>query len=792
MKACLSVFLPLLFLSLHLGCKTPSSYFIQTDTSANVYVDESSAKIRKIAIVTFKAPTELIGRTVSDLFATEILRTGEYIVLERSQLAAILGETELALGGVVESLVMGAAKKMGAEGVIFGTVDEYSEIAIKGRTYPVVAISVRMVDCGSGRILWSASIADKASSKKVSMGEHGRTVVHKLTAGLYKEWMKLEKKRTRVRLADADPASVVMVSDQINIAGISDDGLRQVTISWRQAGPKIRSLRVQRSTSPEGPFEDVRIVKAAAGSFVDKGGELQDDSIYYYALTPLLADSMPAAPAVVVKGKTAPPPEPACGLKVSAPRSRALRLDWDAPDSKGISQYIVERKTGEGFVELARVAKRSIVDDNSRGLTLDDSSEYFYRIRTVNRVNSISRPSEVVSGVTLPPPSEIEGLRMKESLVRAISLEWNIAEEKDIKEYKIYRADTEDGSYQCIGKTKGRETVSYIDGGGEPGNLKDNSGYWYKVTAVNIVGAESELCPAVKCVTCPPLPAPEDFKAQENLARSVLISWSKLEDEKLGGYVIRRKGQADESFKIICRPGKNDVSYLDTGGAKAGGLGELQDNTFYEYQIAAHDTGGYYENWSDTVSARTRELPEEPQSVYASTNLARRVQIQWDDIENDDIIGYEVQFAIEKKGEFAGVNASGLLCTNSTIVHKDLDDGQELFYRVRSVDKAGLVSDWSELEKGAARAAPPAPSEVMISEDGRFLVWDMPDGAQAEIFRVWRKKLLSAELHAEIKGERQYELIDADNSGRVQLSVSAVDADGLEGPRSEYVRVTGD
>ena len=137
-------------------------------TDANVYVAPGQQAIKKVAIMPFKAPTELIGASVSDLFVTEMLKAGKYELVERSQMAKVLGEAELSLSGLSESKAAEAGNMMGADGVIVGTVDEYSAVAQSGKTYPVVGISVRLIDCKKGKIMWSVSLAERAGSKSVT------------------------------------------------------------------------------------------------------------------------------------------------------------------------------------------------------------------------------------------------------------------------------------------------------------------------------------------------------------------------------------------------------------------------------------------------------------------------------------------------------------------------------------------------------------------------------------------------------------------------------------------------
>lgn len=172
------------------GCASPDGgYFTETESRANVYVAPGTdAGVKKVALLPFKAPTELIGVSVSDLFVTELLRTSRYELVERSQMAQVLSESELALAGLSASKAIEVGAMLGADAVIIGTVDEYSATAARGHAFPVVGAAARLIDCKTGKILWSVDYAERARSKAVTLPQQARTVVHAMVAALYKKW----------------------------------------------------------------------------------------------------------------------------------------------------------------------------------------------------------------------------------------------------------------------------------------------------------------------------------------------------------------------------------------------------------------------------------------------------------------------------------------------------------------------------------------------------------------------------------------------------------------------------
>ncbi|MCX6996166.1 MAG: hypothetical protein NTV49_03560 [Kiritimatiellaeota bacterium] len=171
------------------GCATSGDpYFRDVQSRANVYVAPVPSAVHKVAVLPFKAPTELIGTSISDLFVTEMLRAGRYELVERSQMSKVLSESELALAGLSAAKAAAVGQMLGADGVVIGTVDEYVTVAQSGHPYPSVGITVRMIDCASGRVMWSADLALVADNKKVTLPMESRLVAHELTAGLYQKW----------------------------------------------------------------------------------------------------------------------------------------------------------------------------------------------------------------------------------------------------------------------------------------------------------------------------------------------------------------------------------------------------------------------------------------------------------------------------------------------------------------------------------------------------------------------------------------------------------------------------
>lgn len=154
------------------------------DAQPSISLTAECRNIKKVTVMPFRAASPIIGESVADMFVTEILRERLYQVVERSQIDKVLSESEVALAGLTTSQAAEMGSMLGAEAVIIGTVDEYSMVMSGNMHYAVVGISARMIDCKSGKVLWSMDLARRAGSTSITVSEHARIVVRAMTQAL--------------------------------------------------------------------------------------------------------------------------------------------------------------------------------------------------------------------------------------------------------------------------------------------------------------------------------------------------------------------------------------------------------------------------------------------------------------------------------------------------------------------------------------------------------------------------------------------------------------------------------
>lgn len=118
--------------------------------------------IKKVAVLPFNnlSDDRYAGERVRSALIVDLMSRGSFEVLEQGEVTKVLGVL-FREAGVEEGRAVPVDKdtlkligeKMGVQAVILGSVDEYSSGYGGGS---VVSVSIRMLDAGSGIILWQA------------------------------------------------------------------------------------------------------------------------------------------------------------------------------------------------------------------------------------------------------------------------------------------------------------------------------------------------------------------------------------------------------------------------------------------------------------------------------------------------------------------------------------------------------------------------------------------------------------------------------------------------------------
>ena len=579
---------------------------------------------------------------------------------------------------------------------------------------------------------------------------------------------------------------------------ITQDGLRDCTISWSKAPGRPYSYRIERSETPTGHFLAVKTVNDpnSALQYIDKSTPdlpLKDYTTYYYRLVAITPEGTESEPTMALATLTAPRPNPPTNMLAIAPSSRCVDLSWGPPQSRGIVQYAIERavdsETGCSYRLLTNVSTNYYCDGGTNNpLSLEDSTRYLYRVTAINSGGSDSLPSEPPAAViTLPCPEVVRGFQAKNDEVRCVPLSWAANAEPDIDHYDIYRATSSNGPFRRVAAVVGCTNTYHLDGGGDPGNLQDVATYFYKIRAVNNVQSASPDSPVIKATTRSVPLTVGAIGAAAKFPRSVPLVWAASEDDRVIGYEIWRATNDGEWDQIAKIKGRLTTNYWDRGGAgETNALGKLADNVKYSYRVIAYNTANARSEPSAIVSATTKKCPQPPMGLSATTHLPRAVNLTWQANGEADVLYYEVASSDMTEGfkTFRTVDVGEKL----RILEDNLIPGQTRYYRIKAWDKDGLDSDWSAIAEGKVKPLPAPPTHLQWQkkEEGFLISWQAPVGTDLAYYEVLNKQFFHWQV-VTTTAERAIFLCNDEVLKSSLLSVRAIDRDHQEGLISSQI-----
>jgi curli biogenesis system outer membrane secretion channel CsgG len=159
------------------------SIILITIVFGSVFAQDLTALKKRIAVVNFEDKAGYghnIGQGVSDMLVTKLVESGQYIVVERNELDAILKEQGLGQSGLVtQQSAAKVGQLLGVEMMVTGSISEFGEkkskvgggigsfggfnIGVATKTARV-AVDIRLVNTSTGEIIAAKSADGEDSS----------------------------------------------------------------------------------------------------------------------------------------------------------------------------------------------------------------------------------------------------------------------------------------------------------------------------------------------------------------------------------------------------------------------------------------------------------------------------------------------------------------------------------------------------------------------------------------------------------------------------------------------------
>ena len=156
-------------------------------------------------------------------------------------------------------------------------------------------------------------------------------------------------------------------------------------------------------------------------------------------------------------------------------------------------------------------------------------------------------------------------------------MSWTPVNEPEVKGYAVFRSPKGDGPFEKIALVEGRETGRFVDGVkrgffGIATPLNDETRYYYKVQAVNVVDVHSGDSPMDNAVT-KPVPEPVvGLQANQLEVKQVSLKWKAGEEEDIAKYEIFRGRDGQSVNTRVLEVPASSTQAVDKG---------LEDGTGY-------------------------------------------------------------------------------------------------------------------------------------------------------------------------------------------------------------------
>ena len=465
-------------------------------------------------------------------------------------------------------------------------------------------------------------------------------------------------------------------------------------------------------------------------------------------------------------------------------------LSWEPPGTN-IAGYEVYRASSEKgpFAKVDQVTRTEFIDEG-----IERNTTYYYKIRAFDPRglrSPFSAPVAAETALTPSPPVILS----TESHIKSISLAWSPGAASEdplkLKGYKLFRAKVEGGPYKEIANILGTDLglgldgaldkllkVPYLDKG-----LADGEDYYYKATAYNEKGLESDFSRPVRGTV---VPAVSGLSARGEMVREIELVWNHMDYSCIRGYYVYRSTSPDANFlkikKVAPDPGtEKSIRYRDTEG--------LTDKTRYHYRVTALEENDLETSASVTVSAVTKGKPPMPLDLQAKGGLVKKVDLAWTAGKQDDIEGYSVYASKEKQGPFQLLKKlSGREVnryTDDTRNSAKLEDGTQYYFRITSFNKVDVESEPTSVISAVTKPRPGKPAGLKsegVKVKSASLRWTANPEKDLAAYHIFRSAEAKGESFSSVgKAAEKTDYTDRDLAdGQTYLyRIQAEDRDGL-------------
>lgn len=369
----------------------------------------------------------------------------------------------------------------------------------------------------------------------------------------------------------------------------TEPGESTVRLAWAASrSDGVAGYRIQRTTGPDVPFEDVSgVLPAGDTTWVDEA--VAGGVTYTYRMVSERTSGSSSRPGPLAQATpldTTPPPP--VQVLAGSVVDRSIQVNWTPPEDPGLAGYHVYVGAVDGPMVRATSSLRPDPGyriDGPGGAGLVPGETYRIRVTAQDLVGNESEWAEVT--VALPddvPPGPPSSVTAESPRGREVTLTFNPSPALDVAFYRVTRTRTDAGS--PTGGNAVRVLADSLPAQGRrlvrDGDVESGRSYRYAVVAVDRAGNRSEATVhEVRVADAEPPPAPNFVQAAVRPG-GVLVAWERVLAEDLAGYAVERSRTPTGPWAPVSDPVSSDVLQLTDIDGSAGLF----------YRVRARDRSG--------------------------------------------------------------------------------------------------------------------------------------------------------------------------------------------------------
>jgi fibronectin type 3 domain-containing protein len=208
----------------------------------------------------------------------------------------------------------------------------------------------------------------------------------------------------------------------------------------------------------------------------------------------------------------------------------------------------------------------------------------------------------------------------------------------------------------------------------------------------------------------------------------------------------------------------------------------LEDKTIYYYRLCAINSGGAVSMQTGTVSAITKAPPKVPENVSATSGEVKSTVLRWDKNLETDIEEYHVFMKWPGDADFKLLRK----LIGDSLTESDLKDGTEYSFKIRVVDKDGLLSGFSNIVTVRTKPLPASVSGLSVADPiNRAITWQPNKEKDVNNYNIYKKGFMDGRQKLATVQDTRWQVSEQQDG--LEIFVTAIDDSGLESEPSEGI-----